>query len=152
MSLRNIFRKKKKPEKIEKSKKAKEPSKKDLLKGEQVPEEASQFSTKQVKKGKTKRVKRKIPETAYKVLISPHVTEKAADLASKNQYVFKVFKKTNKIEIKKAVEELFGVDVLAVKIINVPKKPRRLGRISGWKKGYKKAVVKIKEGQKIDII
>jgi len=41
---------------------------------------------------------------------------------------------------------------LNIKIINVPKKRRRLGRISGWKKGYKKAIVKIKKGQKIEVL
>ena len=86
------------------------------------------------------------------VLISPHITEKATDLAQKNQYVFKVFPKANKTEIKKAIEDLYKVEVLDVKIINVPKKRRRLGRISGWKKGYKKAIVKIKEGQKIEVL
>ena len=86
------------------------------------------------------------------VLISPHITEKATDLVQKNQYVFKVFPKANKTEIKKAIEDLYKVEVLDVKIINVPKKRRRLGRISGWKKGYKKAIVKIKEGQKIEVL
>ena len=89
---------------------------------------------------------------ADKILISPQITEKATDLAQKNQYVFKVFPKANKTEIKKAIEDLYKVEVSDVKIINVPKKRRRLGRISGWKKGYKKAIVKIKEGQKIEVL
>jgi len=42
--------------------------------------------------------------------------------------------------------------VMDVKIINVPAKERRLGRISGWKKGFKKAIIKIKEGQKIEVL
>lgn len=87
-----------------------------------------------------------------KILKSPHITEKATELAKKNQYVFKVYPQANKNEIKKAIEELYNVDVLDVKIINIPKKRRRLGRISGWRKGYKKAIVKIKEGQKIEIL
>jgi len=86
------------------------------------------------------------------VLISPHITEKATALAQKNQYVFKIFPKANKTEIKKVIEDLYKVEVLNIKIINVPKKRRRLGRISGWKKGYKKAIVKIKEGQKIEVL
>jgi len=57
-----------------------------------------------------------------------------------------------KLEIKKAIEGLYGVDVLSVKVINIPKRRRRLGRITGWRKGYKKAIVKIKKGQKIEII
>ncbi|HUW71573.1 MAG TPA: 50S ribosomal protein L23 [Candidatus Humimicrobiaceae bacterium] len=89
---------------------------------------------------------------AYRILKTPQVTEKSTDLAKENQYVFKVFPKTNKSEIKKAVSELYGVDVLDVKIIKVPAKKRRLGRISGWRKGYKKAIIRLKEGQKIEVL
>ncbi|OIP74767.1 MAG: 50S ribosomal protein L23 [Parcubacteria group bacterium CG2_30_36_18] len=89
---------------------------------------------------------------AYKILRTPHITEKATDLVKKNQYVFKVFPEANKTEIKKAIEDLYGVDVESVKTINIPRKKRRLGRIKGWRKGYKKAIVKIKEGQKIEVM
>ncbi|MBI2625323.1 MAG: 50S ribosomal protein L23 [Candidatus Nealsonbacteria bacterium] len=89
---------------------------------------------------------------APKVLKGPHVTEKATFLGEKNQYVFLVWPDSNKTETKKAIEEIYGVDVLAVRIINIPKKKMRLGRIEGWKKGYKKAIVRIKEGQKIEIM
>lgn len=86
------------------------------------------------------------------ILKSPHITEKATDLAKKNQYVFKIWPKTNKIEVKKAIEDLYKVDVLSVKIINIPRRKRKLGKISGWRKGYKKAIVKIKPGQKIEVL
>jgi len=89
---------------------------------------------------------------AYRVLKTPHVTEKATDLTKKNQYLFKIWPGANKVEVKKAIKDLYGVDVLSVKIINVPSKRRRLGRISGWRKGYKKAIVRIKEGQKIEVL
>jgi len=89
---------------------------------------------------------------AWKILRTPQVTEKATELAKQNQYVFKVYARANKTEIKKTIEDLYGVDVLDVKIIRVPAKRRRLGRIRGWRKGYKKAIVKIKEGQKIEIM
>lgn len=89
---------------------------------------------------------------AYRILKIPHITEKATDLVKNNQYVFKVWPEANKVEIKKAIEDLYGVDVLSVKIINVPPKQRRLGRIRGWRKGFKKAIVKIKEGQKIEVL
>jgi large subunit ribosomal protein L23 len=88
----------------------------------------------------------------YRILRAPHITEKATALAGKNQYVFKVWPKANKTEIKKAIESLYEVDVLDIKIINIPAKRRRLGRISGWRKGYKKAIVRIKEGQKIEVL
>jgi large subunit ribosomal protein L23 len=87
-----------------------------------------------------------------KILIAPHITEKATNLAEKNRYVFRIWQKANKNEIKKAIEDLYKVNVIDVKIINVPPKERRLGRISGWKKGFKKAIVKIKGGQKIEVM
>jgi len=91
--------------------------------------------------------------TAWRYIVAPHITEKATLLAEKdNQYVFKVAEDANKIEIKKAIEGLYGVKVEKVRIIKVPKKRRRRGRIEGWRKGYKKAIVKIKEGQKIEIL
>jgi len=94
----------------------------------------------------------KVIGEAWKILKTPQVTEKATELAKKNQYVFKVWPRANKVEIKKAIEDIYGVDVVSVKIIKVPRKRRRLGRISGWRKGYKKAIVKIKEGQKIEVL
>jgi len=89
---------------------------------------------------------------AYKVLHSPHITEKATRIGENNKYTFKVLRQTNKIEIKKAIEGVYGVDVEDVKIINIPRKKRRLGRHIGWKSGYKKAIVKIKASQKIEIL
>lgn len=88
---------------------------------------------------------------AWKILKFPLVTEKSTELAKDNQYTFVVWKEANKEEIKKAVEEKYNVKVEKVRIINVPAKRRRVGRITGWKKGFKKAIVTIKEGQKIDI-
>jgi len=95
---------------------------------------------------------KKISTLAAKVLKEPQVTEKASSLVNQNQYVFKVWPRSNKSEIKQAVEELYGVNVLNVNIVNVPSKQRRLGRITGERGGYKKAVVKIKPGQKIEVL
>ncbi|MBI2574169.1 MAG: 50S ribosomal protein L23 [Candidatus Wildermuthbacteria bacterium] len=87
------------------------------------------------------------------VLKSPHVTERAALLSdAHNQYVFKVFSKSNKTEIKKAVEDAYGVRVSKVNVIRVPAKTIRVGRHVGTKKGYKKAIVFLKKGDKIEII
>ena len=97
-------------------------------------------------------VKKKKAGRAFAVLESPHITEKATILAEQNKYVFKVSPNSNKIEIKKAIEGLYGVDVIDVKIINMHRRRRRLGRQRGWKKGYKKAIVRIKKGQKIEIM
>ncbi|HEY4510057.1 MAG TPA: 50S ribosomal protein L23 [Candidatus Paceibacterota bacterium] len=83
---------------------------------------------------------------------SPHITEKATDLASKNQYVFIVSRQANKSEIARAVGKMYNVNVKGVRIVNVHAKKMRLGRIQGVKTGYKKAMVKLAEGQKIDIL
>jgi len=80
------------------------------------------------------------------IIKEQHITEKGKD----NKYIFKVVKKANKIEIKKVIEKKHKVDVIKVNIINIPKKPRRLRNVTGYKKGYKKAIVTIKHGQKID--
>jgi len=97
-------------------------------------------------------IKEKESIKIYRILKVPHITEKTTNLAEKNQYVFRVWQKANKNEIKKAIENLYKVKVMDVKIINVPAKRRRLGRISGWRKGYKKAIVRLKEGQKIEVL
>ena len=98
------------------------------------------------------KVKEKRIGEAWRVLKSSHITEKTTDLIKQNQYVFKVWPKANKTEIKRAVENLYGVNAMSVKIIRVPKKKRRLGKIKGWRKGYKKAIVKLKGGQKIEVM
>ena len=95
---------------------------------------------------------KKIPEAASEILKGPHVTEKATDLAKKNMYVFKISDRSNKTEVKKAVEDAYGVKVVSVRIINIPSKKRRLGRIEGERKKYRKAVVRVAEGQKIEVL
>lgn len=88
---------------------------------------------------------------SYDIVKAPHISEKSTLLSEKNKYVFKVYERANKPEIKKSVEGIYGVDVLAVNIIKIPKKKRRIGRTEGFKKGHTKAIVTIKEGQKIEV-
>ncbi len=88
---------------------------------------------------------------SYEVVKEPHISEKSTILGEKNKYVFKVQSDANKLEIKKAVEGIYGVNVLSISTINIPKKKRRLGRTQGFKKAYRKAVVTLKEGQKIEL-
>ena len=142
MALKDIFKRKKKIP-VKKKKEVKEIEKPKIEKEPRIEKEI---------KAPKPRKRKKTSEFAYRVLKGPHVTEKATDLAAKNQYVFRVFPRANKIEIKKAVEEVYGVNVINVRIINIPRKPKKLGRTSGWKKGYKKAIVKVKQGQKIEIM
>ena len=80
------------------------------------------------------------------------ISEKGTILRdTENRYVFKVHPQANKIEIKKAVETAFDVKVLDVKTINVKGKTKRLGRFEGKRPSWKKALVRLKEGDSIDI-
>ncbi|KKP80080.1 MAG: 50S ribosomal protein L23 [Candidatus Moranbacteria bacterium RIFOXYA12_FULL_35_19] len=85
------------------------------------------------------------------ILIEPWITEAATASAELNKYIFKVNKKADKKQIKKAIEELYKVTVLGVRTINIPGKKRTRGRIVGVKSGFKKAIIKIKEGESIDV-
>lgn len=83
----------------------------------------------------------------------PWITEKAtAVAATANQYVFLVNKDASKPEIKKAVSALYKVDVIEVNVVNRPPKRKRFGgNRKGVQEGYRKAIVTVKKGQKIDI-
>ena len=86
------------------------------------------------------------------VLRRPLVTEKVSGLQEKlNQYGFEVSTSANKHEIKRAVEERFKVRVKGVRTINVSGKLKRLGRFSGLRPDWKKALVTLVEGDKIDL-
>ena len=86
------------------------------------------------------------------IIKKPWVTEKSGMLGAKTQYVFIVKDHAAKPEIKKAIKELYKVDVIAVNVINRPAKRKRFGaRLKGAQEGYRKAIVTLKEGQKIDI-
>jgi large subunit ribosomal protein L23 len=154
MSVFDFLKRKKEVKKVEPKKKAEKKIEKKVeeKKVEKKKEEKKEIKVEKKKVVKPVRKRKKISSFGYRVLISPHITEKSSILAENNKYVFKVFPRSNKIEIKRAVEEIYDVDVSSVRIIRIPKKPKRFGRQEGWKKGYKKAIVTIKPGQKIDII
>ena len=82
------------------------------------------------------------------IVIRPIVTERSMSDMEQNKYTFVVDKKANKIEIKKAVEELFDVKVERVNVVNYMGKMRRMGRNIGRKARWKKAFVKLAEGSK----
>jgi large subunit ribosomal protein L23 len=84
------------------------------------------------------------------IIISPMLTEKSTkNSAAHNSYTFKVSVNANKIEIKQAIEKVFNVNVLKVNTINQRGKVKRLGRYTGRRKDWKKAIVKLKPGHKI---
>lgn len=91
--------------------------------------------------------------SVYDVLLSPLLTEKGTQLKEKdNKVVFRVAKDANKVEIKKAVEEIFKVKVARVTTINCKGKKKRLGKYEGKRSDWKKAIVSLKQGEKLDII
>ena len=90
-------------------------------------------------------------EDAYKVVKRPLITEKSTIIKEMhNQLAFEVDRRANKIEIKKAVEKIFKVQVEDVRTMNYRGKKKRLGRNEGRRRHWKKAVVTLKPGQKIE--
>jgi len=90
-------------------------------------------------------------ERIFKVLLGPHVSEKSTIAAEVgNQVVFKVATDATKLEIKKAVEALFKVEVEQVRVVNVKGKTKRTKFGMGKRNDWKKAYVRLNEGQDID--
>ena len=90
-------------------------------------------------------------ERMYQTVLSPLVTEKATALTERNQVVFKVALEATKPEIKAAVEGLFNVKVLAVNTMVVKGKTKRFRGRAGQRSDWKKAMVRLAEGQSIDL-
>jgi len=160
MKLFDILKKKKKIEKKKKKEIKEKPSRRVKLPEEAISQRKRVSGSGAIKEKIEKKSaempalkeKKKGIEQTYRILKTPHITEKATDLIKNNQYIFNVYEKSNKQEVKKAVESIYGVDVVSVRMINVPGKRKRLGRTLGWKKGGKKAIVRIKKGQEIEIV
>lgn len=105
-----------------------------------------------VKAEPIKRAPAKTKGVGFKLLKEPHISEKATILSEKGKYVFKIYSQTNKSEIKKAIANLYGVAVKDVNIINIKTKKRLLRGKEGKKHGYKKAIVTLERGHKIEIL
>ncbi|MGN1059810.1 MAG: 50S ribosomal protein L23 [Clostridia bacterium] len=80
---------------------------------------------------------------AHDIIIKPIISEQSMDQIADKKYAFEVKKSANKIEIKKAVEEIFGVKVASVNTLNMMGKMKRMGRYEGRRPSWKKAVVKL---------
>ena len=80
-------------------------------------------------------------KSGYDVILKPIITEQSMDMSAGKKYVFKVADTANKTEVRQAVEEIFGVDVAKVNIMNVNGKVKRMGRTVGRTASYKKAIV-----------
>lgn len=89
----------------------------------------------------------------YNVIKKPLLTEKGTDLKEgMNKYLFEIDRRANKIEVKSAVEKIFNVKVDAVHTISVKGKNKRVGRSFGKESNWKKAIVTLRAGEKIEII
>jgi large subunit ribosomal protein L23 len=103
-------------------------------------------------KGKTGQDKRVKPNgQAYRILLKPLVTEKAAQASAANQYMFAVAPHANKIEVGRAVEEIYGIKPVSVNMVRVLGKEVRYGRRRGQRKDWKKAIVKLPAGKTINL-
>ena len=86
------------------------------------------------------------------ILRNPVITEKATVLRDTNVYTFRVDSRANKVQIRRAVESVFGVKVEAVRVVYVRRKPKRQGFFQGRTSAWKKAYVKLRAGESIELI
>jgi len=107
---------------------------------------------------KTKKKSKKITEKLLKnseminrVIVYPIVSEDAMQKTTVGKYVFKVHADSNKNQVKKAVETLYGVDVVKINIMKYKQENHRFRMVKGKKSGYKKAIVTVKAGQEIQL-
>jgi large subunit ribosomal protein L23 len=87
----------------------------------------------------------------HDIIIKPIVTEASMIAMENNKYTFKVLPKANKTQIKKAVSEIFDVEVVKVNTMNVKGKVKRMGRNEGKRADWKKAIVKLAPGNEIEL-
>jgi len=153
MAILNVFKKKEEGQRFEakqKEKTVKQPSEKseprlgrDEAKKSKASKEVSDFAAKKNKKTAS--------SAKTDILVSPHVTEKATDLGKQNAYVFKIAKTANKVMVKQAVNEVYGVRPEKVNITTAKPKKRMVRGRKGIKAGFKKAVIYLKKGDKIEV-
>ena len=89
--------------------------------------------------------------SAHQILVRPIITEKNTLLNEVGKYCFEVAATANKIEVKRAVQEIFKVKVTTVNMMKVPGKMRRMGRTSGMTRTWKKAIVTLAPGERIEL-
>jgi len=143
MALLDIFKGKKQRKAEEKlkrpSKGAFQQAKK---KDEEKPKEA------RVEKGELKKAKSELPS---RVLLAPHITEKSTLSAEKGIYAFRVAPSASKVMIRQAIADLYGYKPRKITIANMPAKTRSVRGKKGVKPGYRKAMIYLKEGDKIEL-
>ncbi len=135
MALSDIFKKKKEGARFERSLKEKGRAKKEpASKEEKKPKSAAKASA-----------------FSLGVLVAPHITEKATSLGKQAAYVFKIKKNANKPMVNRAIKETYGVYPRKIAIVNSPSKRRFVRGRRGVKSGFKKAIVYLKKGDKIEV-
>jgi large subunit ribosomal protein L23 len=103
-------------------------------------------------KGESKKAVKTIHyANAYKILVKPLVTEKAANLGTANKYVFAVSPSANKIEIAKSIQQVYGIKPVSVNVIRMEGKKAKYGKAKGKRKDWKKAIVKLPAGKTIKV-
>ncbi len=100
---------------------------------------------------KAAKTEKQLSPLASRVLIRPRITEKAYAVNALDQYVFQVTLTATKTEVKRAVEEAYGVTVVAVNMVRLPGKKKNYGRTSGQRSVVKKALVRIKKGETLQL-
>jgi large subunit ribosomal protein L23 len=132
----------KKPEKSTKPATArKEEKKKPAVKKEEKP--------KAKKEAAKRNIEKKEENIAHNILREPIISEKSTEMSADNKYVFKVTQKASKHEIKSAIEGYYGVQVVKINTVRIRPKKRIHGRTVGYKKGFKKAIVTLRQGDTI---
>jgi large subunit ribosomal protein L23 len=165
MALFDIFKKKAKPKpaKPKPQPKAGPPQAEKAKKPKPQPKAGSPRAEKEAVK-KEKELKKVRPEVGLRqkvgeakeriervVLIKPIITEKASSFGELNKYVFEVTPRANKFEIKKAIQAVYGFTPAKVNIISVKGRKVRYGRIQGRTKAWKKAIITLKPGDRIEL-
>ena len=126
---------------------------KDAKKKVVISEKNSKSPVSKKSTGKVKKVSvDKMPENYFDIIVKPHISEKTFNLSQEDKYVFIVSDGSNKTEIKKAVKSIYGVSVVSVNIINIHSRMKRFRGRMGLKSGYRKAIVKLAKGHKIDLM
>jgi large subunit ribosomal protein L23 len=88
---------------------------------------------------------------AHQIILAPIVSEKSYHGSVNGRYTFRVHDDAHKLQVRRAVEELFEVHVVRVNILKVQPKPKRRGAIKGKRPGWKKAIVQLKAGETIEV-
>lgn len=139
-SMKDLYQSEGKKKKAKTAEKKAAPSTGSKKEEKETPSQEAPASGKAVTGGK-----------AYEILVKPIITERSGDLGVQNKYVFEVAEKANKVEVSKAVKEVYGIRPVKVNIIKMKGKRVRFGRTFGKRKDWKKAIVTLPQGKTINV-